>query len=118
MALTSLNFRRNTFAKYYWLDRITPERHLLRGRKYSIAKRIMDLSIALVTLPILFGVLVTCAILIKLESPTGPIFFVQERTGKGGRRFKMYKFRTMVVNAEELKKELAAVNENGELDGP
>jgi lipopolysaccharide/colanic/teichoic acid biosynthesis glycosyltransferase len=47
-----------------------------------------------------------------------PVFFVQLRTGKGGRRFQMYKFRSMVKNAEEMKKKLADVNEKGELAGP
>jgi lipopolysaccharide/colanic/teichoic acid biosynthesis glycosyltransferase len=50
-------------------------------------------------------------ILIKLESPRDPVIFVQPRTGMGGRRFNMYKFRTMVVNAEELKEKYAYLNE-------
>jgi lipopolysaccharide/colanic/teichoic acid biosynthesis glycosyltransferase len=54
---------------------------------------------------------VALALLIKIESPDGPIIFSQSRTGKGGKRFKMYKFRSMVPNAEELKKELAHLNE-------
>ena len=50
------------------------------------------------------------ALAIWIDDP-GPIFFVQMRTGKGGRRFPMYKFRTMVKDAEEKKKELAHLNE-------
>ncbi len=118
MTLTSLNFKKNTFSRYYWLNSILPEKRLLRGRKYRTTKRIIDLSLTVLTTPFLFMVMAIVAVLIKLDSPHGPIFFVQERTGKGGRRFRMYKFRTMVPNAEELKKELTAVNENGELAGP
>ncbi|MFH1632807.1 MAG: sugar transferase [Chloroflexota bacterium] len=47
----------------------------------------------------------------KIESPRGTVFFMQERTGKGGERFKMYKFRTMVMDAESQKQELAHLNE-------
>ncbi|MCI0729212.1 MAG: sugar transferase [Chloroflexi bacterium] len=50
------------------------------------------------------------AVLIWLDDP-GPVFFRQMRTGKGGRRFAMYKFRTMVTNAEELKAKYAHLNE-------
>jgi lipopolysaccharide/colanic/teichoic acid biosynthesis glycosyltransferase len=52
-----------------------------------------------------------CAVLIWLNDP-GPILFRQERTGKGGRRFTMFKFRTMVTNAEELKVKYAHLNEH------
>ncbi|MCI0575264.1 MAG: sugar transferase [Chloroflexi bacterium] len=51
-----------------------------------------------------------CAALIWIDDP-GPIFFKQKRTGKGGRRFTMFKFRTMVKNAEELKLKYAHLNE-------
>ncbi|NDJ87039.1 MAG: sugar transferase [Chloroflexi bacterium] len=61
------------------------------------------LASLVVTLPLI--VLISLATLIDSGRP---IFFVQVRTGKGGKRFKMYKFRTMVPNAEELLKELAA----------
>ncbi|MBC8331489.1 MAG: sugar transferase [Anaerolineae bacterium] len=52
-----------------------------------------------------------CALLIKLDDPKAYVLFTQARTGLGGRRFEMYKFRSMVTNAEELKKELAHLNE-------
>ncbi len=107
----SLLFRKQIFTEYHWLDRINAKRPLLRNRSYLIAKRAMDLLLVLLALPLVVPVLVLCAILIKLEDPRGPVFFVQQRTGKGGRRFGMYKFRTMVFNAEELKRELAHLNE-------
>ena len=49
------------------------------------------------------------AVMVRLDSP-GPVVFTQQRTGRHGRRFRMYKFRTMVENAEELKASLAHLN--------
>lgn len=63
----------------------------------------------------LMPVFLVVAAAIKLSSP-GPLFFGQERIGEGGRRFKMWKFRTMVVNADALKDKLAAENK-GATDG-
>jgi lipopolysaccharide/colanic/teichoic acid biosynthesis glycosyltransferase len=94
-----------------WLEKFKPEKHLLNERGYLFAKRFLDLLVIFLTLPVFLPILVLCALLVKLESPGGPIFFVQKRTGQGGQRFGMYKFRTMVPNAEELKKELAHLNE-------
>ena len=51
------------------------------------------------------------AILIKLEDPKGSVFFYQTRIGKGEKPFRMYKFRSMVSNAEEKLKELLSQNE-------
>jgi lipopolysaccharide/colanic/teichoic acid biosynthesis glycosyltransferase len=104
-------FRRNIFAEYDWLAHISPEKRILQGRGYHIAKRIMDLLLVILVLPLIVPIFILCAILIKLEDPKGPIFFVQQRTGKGGRRFGIYKFRTMVHNAEELKAQLLHLNE-------
>jgi len=87
-------------------------------RLYLYLKRGLDILISVAALPFLLPLFLLCALLIKLDSPDGPIFFIQERTGKHGRRFKMYKFRTMVRNAEELKKKLVATNADGELTRP
>ncbi|EMI16423.1 undecaprenyl-phosphate galactose phosphotransferase [Rhodopirellula maiorica SM1] len=64
----------------------------------------------LMAAPIILPVFMLCAVAILIESGR-PVFFLQNRTGIGGRRFKMFKFRTMVPNAEELKKDLADMNE-------
>lgn len=69
----------------------------------------MDLIICIAAMPLLVPVLLICALAIRLESP-GPILFRQQRTGRHGVRFGMYKFRTMVANAEELKASLAHLN--------
>ena len=62
-------------------------------------KRMLDLAIILIASPLLVPLLCGIALGVKLFS-TGPIFFVQERPGRGGRTFRMWKFRSMVVDAE------------------
>ena len=80
--------------------------HLLSlRRRYVIGKRVFDLTLCLVFLPLIALAIAACALAIRIDSP-GPIFFRQERTGRHGDRFRMYKFRTMVTNAEELKASL------------
>jgi lipopolysaccharide/colanic/teichoic acid biosynthesis glycosyltransferase len=78
-------------------------------RGYARTKRIIDLTICLVAMPLLLPIGLVCAALIRLESP-GPILFAQQRTGQHGVRFPMFKFRTMVQNAEELKASLQHLN--------
>ena len=59
----------------------------------------VDLAICLLLLPLGLVLSLACALAILVDSP-GPIFIAQERTGRDGKRFRMYKFRTMVPNAE------------------
>ena len=63
-------------------------------RGYRLVKRALDVTICLISLPLVIVVMVIISIMIALDSP-GPIFFVQERIGRGERRFSLYKFRTM-----------------------
>lgn len=74
-----------------------------------VIKRMFDLVIATVTLLVTWPVMLVVAIAIKLDSP-GPVLFVQERIGENGQPFKMIKFRSMVLNAEQL---APAVARNG-----
>lgn len=74
---------------------------------YRVVKRTFDLSVIVGSALFWLPVFLLLAVIIKL-SDRGPIFFAQERTGRGGKRFKMYKFRTMVPDAEAKLKELAA----------
>jgi lipopolysaccharide/colanic/teichoic acid biosynthesis glycosyltransferase len=85
------------------------ERRLLGERGYARAKRVLDVIACLLVLPIVLPVLLTCALAIRLDSP-GPAFFSQARTGRGGRRFRMYKLRTMVKDAEALKAKYQHLN--------
>ena len=69
-------------------------------KKYLVVKRILDLIFALTLLIIIAPIFVIVAASIKLETK-GPIFFKQNRLGLNGENFKMYKFRSMVINAEK-----------------
>ena len=80
------------------------------GPHYERVKRLIDLAVCLAALPAVLVVLAACVAAIKIESP-GAAFFVQQRTGRGGRRFRMYKLRTMVPNAAELKARYMHLNE-------
>lgn len=66
----------------------------------AVIKRAFDVCGALIGLVLCAPLLVIVALLIKLDSP-GPVFFLQERAGQYGKRFRMWKFRTMVANAEQ-----------------
>jgi lipopolysaccharide/colanic/teichoic acid biosynthesis glycosyltransferase len=77
-------------------------------------KRLIDVAGATFGLVLLLPLFVVVAVAIKLTSP-GPIIFKQRRSGRGGRPFWLYKFRSMVTDAEEKKEELLELNEQ---DGP
>lgn len=77
---------------------------------YDVIKRIIDITISGLALIILIPLFLVVAILIKVES-TGRVIFPQDRVGRDGEIFKMYKFRSMVANAEELKRKLILENE-------
>jgi lipopolysaccharide/colanic/teichoic acid biosynthesis glycosyltransferase len=94
-----------------WIKKFDPQKRILTGNAYLIAKRFMDMTLVLVALPFWLPMLGLIAILIRLTSPGAPVMFKQLRTGKGGQRFQMYKFRSMVPNAEELKAKYAHLNE-------
>ena len=76
-----------------------------------LTDRLLALIIFIVTLPLWIFAFIG----IKISSPEGSVFFIQERGGKNGRPFKMFKFRTMMIDAEEKKKELEGMNE---MSGP
>lgn len=101
-----------------WINSFDPKKRLFTGSAYRRAKRVMDVIIVIFSMPIWLPILGLIALLIAILSPGAPVFFVQQRTGRGGRRFSMYKFRSMVPNAEALKSSLAKLNADGELAGP
>lgn len=78
--------------------------------KKLLLKRLMDIAGALVGLLITAIITPFVVLAIKIDDP-GPAFFAQTRVGRNGRRFKIYKFRSMYMDAEERKKELMAQNE-------
>jgi lipopolysaccharide/colanic/teichoic acid biosynthesis glycosyltransferase len=81
------------------------------SRTYRFVKRSLDLAAALALLPVLGALLLALWPIYRCTDP-GPLFFRQLRTGRDGRRFRMFKLRTMVVDAEALKLRYAAHNEH------
>lgn len=94
-----------------WIRKFDPQKRVITGNAYLLAKRFMDLSLVLIALPFWLPVIGIIALVIRITSPGAPVMFKQLRTGKGGQRFHMYKFRSMVPNAEELKAKYAHLNE-------
>ncbi|WP_246026132.1 sugar transferase [Peribacillus cavernae] len=80
-------------------------------KMYLLSKRCIDILGSLAGIILLSILFIILAILIKLEDPKGKIFFTQTRVGKNGNEFKMYKFRSMVSNAEEKLNEILKYNE-------
>ena len=94
-----------------WMRKFDPRRRTFTGKSYLRLKRIFDLVVIVLSSPVWIPVFVVIALLIKLTSPGAPAIFTQLRTGRGGQRFRMYKFRSMIPNAEELKEKYAHLNE-------
>lgn len=86
-----------------------PTRSFPSAGTYMGTKRAFDVAFCLAILPFVAVVAALCAVAIKLDSP-GPVLYSQLRIGRDGRAFRMWKFRTMVRNAEELKASLAHLN--------
>jgi exopolysaccharide biosynthesis polyprenyl glycosylphosphotransferase len=74
-------------------------------------KRVLDIAASFILLIVCSPVFLLIAILVKLEDG-GPVFFAQRRVGQHGREFRMYKVRSMCMNAEERLKELMAQNQH------
>ncbi|KAJ48715.1 exopolysaccharide biosynthesis polyprenyl glycosylphosphotransferase [Clostridium tetanomorphum] len=85
-----------------------------KSNGYFILKRTIDILGSLCGLILLSPIIIITAIAIKLDSE-GPVFFSQERVGQNGTIFKMYKFRSMVTNAEEI---LHQLKDKNEMSGP
>ena len=81
---------------------------------YHSMKRLFDIVAATCGIVILSPLMIIIAVLIKGEDH-GPIFYKQVRVGKNGKTFKMYKFRSMFVNADQM---LAKLKEKNDVDGP
>jgi len=107
ISATALQFRSSELYPFVEVVK-TP----LRGFNLFL-KRLFDVIFSGIGLILLLPVFAVVAVLIKMDS-SGPVFFKQKRIGKNGVPFTMYKFRSMVVNAEELKKDLMP----NAMDGP
>ena len=82
---------------------------------YLFLKRVIDILGSIIGLIVFSPIFILISIAIKIEDPKGKIFFCQKRVGINNKIFKMYKFRSMVSNAEELLENVLILNE---MDGP
>ena len=96
---------------YSWIRKYVPEERTFKGKEYYFIKRAFDLTLVILAMPFWLPLIGLIALSIKASDPSAPVMFYQKRTGKGGQRFLMHKFRTMVPNAEALKKKYAHLNE-------
>ena len=83
--------------------------------EYLLVKRIVDILGSFLGLVLLFIPLLIVALIIVIDSPGASPLFVQERVGKDGRRFQLYKFRSMVPNADQM---LDTLLDQNEMEGP
>jgi len=97
--------------EYVWIKNFDPQSRAITGALYVFLKRGMDILLVTFASPVWVPMFCVIALLIWISAPGAPVLFSQLRTGKGGKRFPMYKFRTMVPNAEKLKAEYAHLNE-------
>ena len=86
-----------------------------RQRAYLVGRRAQDIVLSLLALVVLAPLLLLIALAIVLDSPGASPIFAQQRVGKGGRLFRLLKFRTMCPDAEERLEELLSQNQ---MDGP
>ncbi|MGX7042346.1 sugar transferase [Leuconostoc holzapfelii] len=82
-----------------------------KHQSYLIAKRLIDIVFALLGLIVLSPIFLIVYILLKVDQPKSPAFFKQQRVGRYGKTFDIYKFRSMVPNAEEILKSDSALYE-------
>lgn len=85
-------------------------RHPAIGTWRTVVKRVIDLVVALISVLLLLPVFAVIALAVVATS-RGPVIFSQQRIGRGRRKFQMFKFRTMIANAEELRVEMEAHND-------
>lgn len=84
------------------------------SRLYEASKRLFDLALGIIVTVLLIPIFPIIAVMIKLDSP-GPVFYKQQRVGKGGKLFNFYKFRSMVRDADAERDRVKELNEQ---DGP
>ena len=82
-----------------------------RQKLYFYVKRLFDILVSLTAIILLFPIMIVIGIAIKLDS-SGPVIFKQPRTGRFGKVFNVWKFRTMVVDAEKLGRQITVGNDS------
>lgn len=100
------------------MDNLSIEKKLsynkLQNNTYEISKRLLDIMGSIIGLILTSPIFIIVTLAIRIESK-GNVIFTQKRVGLNGKEFNMYKFRSMVVNAEDLKEKL---KDNNEMSGP
>ena len=96
-------------------EKTVPMIHVAKKPVYSFFKRVFDIICSLIGLLVLLPWLLIVALIIVIDSPGASPIYVQERVGKNGRRFKFYKFRTMVPDADKM---LDSLLDKNEMQGP
>lgn len=92
-------------------EEVRPYYNVLQKHKISLAlKKIFDFTVSLILLLIIWPILIILAIAVKIDSP-GPAFYKQERVTTYGKRFKIWKFRTMVANADKIGSQITVSND-------
>ncbi|WP_081825619.1 sugar transferase [Bacillus sp. UNC41MFS5] len=84
---------------------LNQKKFINQNLEYLVTKRVLDIVGALVGILLLSPFILAVTILIKIQDPRGPLFFKQQRIGLNGQLFHIYKFRSMVVDAEKKLKE-------------
>ena len=92
----------NDLPDFMKTEEVRPYYDMLKKHTVSlILKRTFDFTVSLILMLIIWPILLIIALAVKLDSP-GPAFYKQERVTMYGKRFKIWKFRTMVVNADKI----------------
>lgn len=107
---TKKRFQTTHFRNTYSMNSLFATLHKSDEYFQRITKRLIDISGAVIALAGLSPILLTTMVLIFVESP-GNVFFSQQRTGKNGKAFKLWKFRSMHINAEQILEKMAHQNE-------
>ena len=82
--------------EYGWIKRFVPQKRILTGAAYRSVERFMDVSLVILSMPFWLPVISVIGLIIRITSPGAPVIFTQYRTGRVGKRFNMYKFRSTV----------------------
>ena len=82
-------------------------------KAYDILKRFIDIIVGFIGCVLLIPLMIIVKIINVINKENGPIFYIQKRIGKNGKTFKLYKFRTMVVDADKKLRKI--LNENEDL---
>ncbi|MDP2964872.1 MAG: sugar transferase [Pelolinea sp.] len=97
-------------SKIAWIAKYDPDKSLFKNDGYLFIKRLFDIAVVVISLPVALPLMLLLILMVKYEYPERNVFFRQLRTGQGGNRFWMYIFRTMIPNADELKPLLVHLN--------